>query len=62
MSFLHPKWGLNSQPWDEESHALLTVPARTPYVVRFGTRAAEASTVHFKYVTLSMHSESWKMK
>ena len=27
---LHPAWGLNSQPWDQESQAPLTEPARHP--------------------------------
>ena len=30
LSNLHPTWGLNSQHWDQESHAVLSEPPRCP--------------------------------
>lgn len=57
-----PLWGLNSQPWDQESHALLSEPARSPkagFVFNQVPGIVSSSfTVNIQYVFVSVISDN----
>lgn len=58
FSNLSPNIGLNSQPWAQESHTLLTQPARHPESANF-LRGIEVIYIEHSDLSKQQHSSRW---
>ena len=56
----HPTWGLNSWPWDQESYALPTEPARYTYGVFFKKSSQDPWKQIFIEGHMRMQDILWK--